>query len=416
MDRATKTKRTQTFIATIIICMLSGINYVWSLTSAALVADHGWSSAQASLPYSLFTITASLLVLFGGRFIDKRPPRQIVLLAGVCYIVGLVGAAFTMNIPGVFTVFYGVVLACGTGSITASSVGPTVKWFPYRQRGLVTGICYTATGLTSLYMSPICNSLVTTYGVKTTLLALGISCGLMILICHFFVHTPDIELVRQSEIEEAKAYKDAVPFEVKEYTWLEAVKTGRFWLIWLTFTALCLTGLMVISKVTAIAALQGNWNGGYLLLVLNAVFSCAGRLACGPLAVKIGFKKVWIIMLVLQIINMACFKFYTTVPMLILGAAVGGICFGGIWSIAPSIISGELGKKNCGVNFGILHTGYAVGGTVGPILAGYFVDTYGNYNGAYLLAIGFLVVGLISALCMNENIGVPRPATEAEAQ
>lgn len=409
MPQQIRRNRTQTFIAAIVVSLLSGINYVWSLTSASLVADHGWTSTQASLPYSLFTVTASVLVLFGGRFIDKRPPRQLVLLAGICYAVGLLGASFSMSNTGLFTVCYGVILACGTGCITASTVGPTVKWFPYRQRGIVSAVLYTATGMCSVYMSPLCNALVTNYGVQTTLVTFGISFGLIIIISHFFIRTPDVDLIHKMEIEEAATVADSVTFEVREYSWTETLRSGRFWLIWLTFTGLCLTGLMVISNVTSIASLQAGWAGGYLLLVLNALFSCAGRLACGPLAVKIGFKRVWIIMLILQIINMACFRFYTTVPTLLIGAAIGGACFGGIWSIAPSIVSGEFGKKNNGVNFGLLHTGYAVGGLVGPIFAGYFRDTYGNYNYAYILAIGFLAVGLVSALCMKKDIGQPKP-------
>ncbi len=410
MDSAMKRRRMQNMIATIIIAALSGINYVWSLTSAALVSDHGWTNSQASLPYSLFTVMASLMVLFGGRFIDKRPTRQLVLFAGICYAVGLIGAANLMNQPTLFAICYGMILACGTGCITASQVGPVVKWFPYRQRGLVSGIMYTASGLTGIYMSPICNHIVGTYGVKASLIGLGVTFSLIIIIAHFFIHTADLELVRQAEIEEAAAYKDAVPFEVKEYSWGEMLKTSNFWKIFITFTALCLCGLMIIGKVTAIAVLQAGWQGGFLLLVLNSLFSIAGRLSCGAIGVKIGFKKVWIAMSVLQLVNMLCFRFYTTIPTLLIGAVIGGICFGGIWSISPSVISGEFGKKNCGVNFGILHLGYAVGGFIGPMLAGHFMDTYGNYNKAYIMAAAILAVGLISALTMPKDCGVPKPA------
>lgn len=410
MDKATKRKRTQNFIATFIIAALSGINYVWSLTSAALVADHGWTNAQASLPYSLFTVMASAMVLFGGRFIDKHPTRRLILFASFGFVIGLVGAANLMDKPLLFAICYGVILAGSNGCITASQVGPVVKWFPYRQRGLVTGAMYTASGLTGIYMSPICNHIVNTYGVKGSLIGLGISFGLILFIGHFFLHTPDLELVRQAEIEEAAAYKDAVPFEVKEYSWVEMLKTVNFWKIFITFTALCLCGLMIVGKVTAIAVAQAGWQGGFLLLVINALFSIAGRLSCGHLGVKFGFKKIWIAMSVLQLINMLCFRYYTTVPTLLIGALIGGICFGGIWSIAPAVVSGEFGKKNCGVNFGILHLGYAIGGFVGPMLAGYFVDTYGNYNNAYIMAAVILAIGLVSALTMPKDCGVPKPA------
>jgi len=71
---------------------------------------------------------------------------------------------------------------------------------------------------------------------------------------------------------------------------------------------------------------------------------------------------------------------------LLFGAAVITFTYGSSFAVYPSAISDLFGKKNFGVNYGILFSAWGLGGVAGPIIAGKMVDLTGNYQYAYGIA------------------------------
>ncbi len=85
------------------------------------------------------------------------------------------------------------------------------------------------------------------------------------------------------------------------------------------------------------------------------------------------------------------FPQFTTIGGFIVGAAVVGFSYGACLCIFPATTADQWGTKNMGINYGILFTGWGVGGVLGPLLAGKIADTTGSYVGAYNIA-GLLVM------------------------
>ncbi|TIC85991.1 MFS transporter, partial [Crenobacter intestini] len=53
------------------------------------------------------------------------------------------------------------------------------------------------------------------------------------------------------------------------------------------------------------------------------------------------------------------------------------------------------GLKNYGANYGVLYTAWGVSGFVGPLLAGWAVDTTGTYSLAFTISAGLLAVAIV---------------------
>jgi MFS family permease len=53
------------------------------------------------------------------------------------------------------------------------------------------------------------------------------------------------------------------------------------------------------------------------------------------------------------------------------------------------------GMKNFGVNYGLIMTGWGLGGVIGPMTAAAVFDASKNYNMAYIIAGILLVVTLL---------------------
>ncbi len=75
-----------------------------------------------------------------------------------------------------------------------------------------------------------------------------------------------------------------------------------------------------------------------------------------------------------------------------------GIGYGGYVPLIPSLVKQHFGITHFGTIYGFV-TGIAMLGSVlGPPLAGWVFDTYGNYQGIWLAMAGLSVVAIVSML------------------
>jgi OFA family oxalate/formate antiporter-like MFS transporter len=152
------------------------------------------------------------------------------------------------------------------------------------------------------------------------------------------------------------------------------------------FASGALGGLMIIGHLSKIAVIQLGSNVGFILVALTAIFNATGRPISGVMSDKIGRTKAMIILSMAQGIIFLFFGKLNTFPALMFGAAVVTFTYGGNFAVYPSAISDMFGKKNFGLNYGILFSAWGLGGVAGPLLAGKVVDIFGSYTSAYIIA------------------------------
>jgi MFS family permease len=154
-------------------------------------------------------------------------------------------------------------------------------------------------------------------------------------------------------------------------------------------------GLIIIGNISIIAVKQAAWQNGFLLVIIVAVFNACGRLLSGILLDKIGAKNTFRIVLLFQAVNMALFSAYSSVMMLGIGAALTGLCYGGLISAIPAATAGEFGKKNLGLSYGIISTAYGSAGVLGPIMSGRIVDFTGSFHYVYVTSVVILTAAAV---------------------
>ena len=84
--------------------------------------------------------------------------------------------------------------------------------------------------------------------------------------------------------------------------------------------------------------------------------------------------------------------------MLYLFAVFFGLGTGGISVLASPLVAKLFGLNSHGLILGILSLGITIGGSVGPLFAGYIFDVTGGYQVAFLVCVGIGIVGLISTI------------------
>ena len=176
-------------------------------------------------------------------------------------------------------------------------------------------------------------------------------------------------------------------------TWRDMLKSPMFYLLWVQYVCAATAGLMIIGHMAKIVAVQsaGAIKVGFVFVALLAIFNASGRIIAGVISDKIGRVITLGIVCIMQATAMFFFPSFNSIGGFVVGSAIVGFSYGSCLSIFPAATADSWGTKNMGLNYGILFTGWGVGGVLGPLLAGRIADAAGSYAGAYNIA-GLLVM------------------------
>ncbi|ENX3946561.1 OFA family MFS transporter [Photobacterium damselae] len=371
------------------LCM--GILYAWSVFKKALVVDLGWSNADASLPYTVAIITFSLSLLVAGILQDRMGPRKVLILGTVMVGLGMIVSSFA-NSPMMLVLTFGILTGCGIGFGYACLSPSAMKWFHPSKKGLVNGLIAAGFGLAAVYLAPLTSMLISTYGINTSFLILGIAVIIIAVPLAFTINNPPADYVPEAPKGYDTTNKST---KIVDINWRGMLKTPQFYSLWVMYAFASAAGLMIIGNITSIAATQANITDAAYLVVILAIFNSGGRVVAGILSDKIGGVKTLMLAFIMQGINMVMFASFKTDFTLIIGAAVAGVGYGTLLAVFPSIIADFYGLKNYGANYGVLYTAWGISGFIGPVVAAFAVDTTGTYTLAYTVCSVMIAVAVV---------------------
>jgi len=393
-----------------------GILYTWSVISKGIPDDWGWNETYKVLPYMFCCLIFSLVMVPAGRMQDKIGPRSVAAIGGILVGLGFIVASMTTTLTG-FVIGFGVLAGAGIGFGYASATPPAVKWFPAAKTGMIAGMVVSGFGLASVYAAPLAKWLTTQYGLQKTMLFLGL--GFLFLITGLktiltplwfglsqMLQEPSQDLLQLKYMKDYLAGKADTKSTIAVHdknnlTPFEMLKTWQFYVIWFMYACGAGAGLMIISKLAAIASIQVGISLGFLLVATLAIGNGGGRILAGMLSDKIGRKATLFICFVSQAILIFLLSiannsnFLGTVTIMALISALIGANYGANLALFPSITKDFYGLKNFGVNYGLVFTSWGVGGFVLAFVAGKMYDKYQTFNIAYYSAAVLLVVAAI---------------------
>lgn len=394
-----KTKTaTGTLIAGTCINLSIGVIYAWSVIKKSMVADWGWTNAQANSAYTTGIVVWALALLVAGRLQDSFGPKRVIQ-AGVTLVgAGLIASSFVTT-PLAMVISFGFVVATGIGFTYACITPCCMKWFDASKKGMVSGITVGGFGLAAVYLAPLSSTLIQHFGISQTFLILGLGVLVVALPLTRLMDNPPADHVPAPPALSAgqPAKKQQVSHD---YTWQQIIRTRQFYYLWIMFVLASSAGVMMIGHLASIAAMQAGIVNVALIVSLLAVSNAGGRVGGGILSDRIGRKNTMLLVFATQLVNMLAFVHYTNLPLIALGTLVTGLSYGSLMSVFPSTTADNWGMKNYGSNYGVLYLAWGVSGVVGPLIAAWVVDTTGTYALAYtvsavLLGIAF-VVGLMT--------------------
>jgi len=389
------TNRWTVALAGVIMQLLLGTVYGWSVFKTPLMEAHGWSSFQVGLAFTIAIFCLGTAAALGGKFVDKAGARKVATLAAVLFGVGMLLAGYANSIGNLWLLWlgYGVIAGFGNGLGYITPLAVLVRWFPDK-KGLITGLAVMGFGFGSALIGQIVPRILPTVGITNTFYILGAIFLVVLSLAAQFLNNPPAGWTLPVADTNAKA-KVATP--TKSLDLKEAFGTYQFYLLWLVLFINVTAGISLVSNLSPMA--QGQLGisavmAGTLVFV-SSIFNGLGRLFWASLSDKIGRKTVFLILLISQI--PVFFLLPQVTNLWIFGAMCCYIlaCFGGGFATMPSFAVDTFGAKNIGNIYGKILLAWSLAGVTGPMLMEYIKSVSNTFSMALIIASGLLAVGAV---------------------
>jgi OFA family oxalate/formate antiporter-like MFS transporter len=384
-------------VAAVGVQFFSGTLYIWSIIKDQLIMIYGWTDAQATLPYTLATLIFAFSMFFAGLLQDRTGPRLMTSIGAAMLGLGLILTGLAKSVA-TMVLAYSLVMGAGIGINNVATTPAVLKWYPPSKKGAITGLVVAAIAVAPVVYSPLLTLLLMHFGMAGGLGILG--AGVLVASVALAQWMADPPVGFQPQGSEAQDPSSRL-VEGPDMPWQAMVRTSRFYKLFAMFAFSASAGLMLFGHLTRIARLQADWEGGYLLIMLIALFNGLGRFGGGALSDVIGRVKLMRLAFLLQAVNMALFGFLDKPLTLALGVALGGLCYGALFSAFPAITADYYGLEHLGANYGMIFMAWGLGGVLGPQMAGCIFDATGSYRWAFLVALALLLLAFLLSLTLR---------------
>ena len=354
-----------------------------------LQQEFGWSRTEISLGVSIYGILAALLAPIFGGLADRHGVRPVAL--GSIAIFGLTFASFAV-VPGELWAFYLVWLMIGLFGIGSTPVtwSRAVNLWFFRQRGLALGLMLVGTSVSAIVLPFLTTYFITHYGWRMAyallaLLPLAVALPLGLL------------WFREPRIEERPAGvgTSSDPTDLPGRTLKEAMKEGRFWILWLSVALITLAYAGALVYLPSMLK-QRNFDPTSVATVLS-VFGLsifAGRIITGFLLDRFWAPLVTLPILCLPAIS--CWMLMADAPlsftMAMIAAFLMGFASGAETDLVAYLAGRYFGMKNYGQIYGVQYMAFGLMAALSPTLYGWVRDSMGSFD-PMLLAAGIMFVG-----------------------
>jgi len=395
-------------VAVAFVTMGIGVNTrtAFSLLFPPILAEFGWDRAVTAGAFSVGFVVATAYVPFLGLAMDRFGPRVVIPVGIVITSLGLALAPLTSR-PWHLHVTLGALV--GGGSIFMTYIGHSLflpHWF-VRRRGLAIGIAFSGVGIGSMLLFPWLGRLIESSGWRTACWALVVL--LLVVLLPLNVTLPrrrpeDVGLAPDGDTAGGAAGRVAADNVVDrawasiDWTLARAMRTARFWWLFVGFFAALLAWYMVQAHQTKFLIDVGfdRARAAYALGFVGLA-GIIGQIALGWLSDRVGREWAW----TLGGIGFAiCYATLLLLPsrpsigLLYLMVTSQGLLGYGLASVFGAIPAEIFHGRQYGTIFGTLTFGANAGAAFGPWVAGAIYDRAGSYTAAWLLAIAACVVSI----------------------
>ncbi len=368
-------------------------NYVVGAFLSPMTAEFSWTRAEFTSARSIGQMVAAFTGFAIGASIDRYGGRPFIL-AGMVILSVSVFSLGSVQTLSQWILVNGLILTIGAGMIGNLVVNVTLgKWFVER-RGRAVAIAAMGVSLGGILLPPLSTWLVDTLGWRAAWHVLGVGAALLIFPAALVVRRrpedyalfPDGKTAEQMDAGEGEAARLDY---ASSMTRAQAMRTGRFYSLVVAF------GLFQISiTVMLLQTIPFMTDAGYPRLLAASMISLSSipaflskpfwgvfidRYSPKPLA-ALGAAMTGIAVIIIVFSVQAGLDSIVFVGFLLMGLGWGGLI-----PLQEVIWASFFGRRYLGaVRSTAMPFSFAMS-AIGPVLAAWHYDKFGNYDNAFLL-------------------------------
>lgn len=368
----------------------------------AVQSEFGVARADASMPYTATMVGFALGNFLVGRYVDRLGITIPVIGAALMLGAGLVLAAYTTDIWQ-FTIIQGALIGLGTSATFGPLMASISHWFE-RRRGIAVAAAASGNYLAGTIWPVFIQQSVATEGWRTTYIAIGVLCVLIMVPLSLLLRGKPPESTPQPAVGST-----ALPSQ--------RVASG--------FSPTTLQVLLIIAGISCCVAMSmpqvhivaycvdlgyGPAAGAEMLsLMLGA--GVISRLLSGLIADYIGGVKTVILGSVLQCIALTLFLPFDGLVSLYIVSLLFGLSQGGIVPSYAIIVREYLPANEAGQRVGLVVMSTVLGMALGGWMSGWIYDQSGSYAMAFFNGIAWNVLNISIMLMLLWRARGPQHAT-----
>ena len=387
-----------------VICMvmIANLQYGWTYFVDPIDARFHWGRASIQVAFTIFVATETWLVPIEGWFVDRFGPRLVVAFGGI-----VVALAWTMNsfAHSLGMLYFAEMLAgVGAGAVYGTCVGNALKWFADR-RGLAAGLTAAGFGAgAAATVVPIVNT-IKIYGYDKAFLWFGLVQGIVVVILAQILKQPGPRYVQPVARKVAQSSRNTAPMEM--------LRSPLFWILYVMFTTVAASGLVVTAQVAPIAKDYhiANLPVSFLFIsstvlimagIVDNVLNGLARPTFGWVSDHIGRENTMAIVFSFGALAYWALGTIGTSPWaFILSAGLVYFTWGEIYSLFPAICTDVYGPRYATTNAGLLYTAKGAASFLVPV-ASILEKSTGSWHSVFLVAaVANVLVGVTAVLIVK---------------
>jgi MFS family permease len=387
-------------IAAFLVTMAGGMAiFSFGIFLKPISASFGWTRTEISGAFSLAMILSGLLGILTGRLGDRFKPTLIIIVCGA-----IQGSAYVLlsQLNALWQLYACFGLMVGIGVANAIPVISLVTRSYTRTRGTMMGITLAGGGVGAVVASPVATHFITSNGWQSSYLIMGSIMLSLIAISAVFLYWPGAS--KEIKNENKPSFKKTITTG-KELNLREALGSIQFW----TLGAIIFcTGL--IQMIITVHIVPGAMDTGIsatgaagILSVVNFA-SIAGSSSSGTILDRIGSWLSVIIALFLMLAGLFVLLSLKDIWAFYVFAIIYGFGWGIVVTSRGLITADLFGLRSYGVIVGIILFLYTLGGTLGPVIAGYIFDVSQHYQIAFILITGLCVLSIAMTFTLRRKL------------
>ncbi|MFS1664402.1 OFA family MFS transporter [Streptococcus sp. zg-JUN1979] len=391
--------------AGVVLHLMLGSTYAWSIYRNPIMAETGWSQSEVAFAFSLAIFCLGLSAAFMGRLVERFGPRLTGSISAVLYAGGniLTGLAIAEHQLSLLYIAYGILGGIGLGAGYITPVSTIIKWFPDK-RGLATGLAIMGFGFASLLTSPIAQALISHIGVVQTFYMLGIVYFVVMFSVSQFIKRPTKEeLEALANGNDSKGHK---PVTFDGLTANQALGTKSFYLMWFMLFINIACGLGIISAASPMAQDLARLSAEQAALMVGilGIFNGFGRLLWAGLSDYIGRPLTFSLLFLVNLVMTGLLFIEGQSLIFVVAMSLLMTCYGAGFSLIPAYLSDVFGTRELAALHGYILTAWAAAGLVGPLLLSETYEWSQSYTTTLLAFCVLYVIGFAISWYLKATI------------